>query len=46
MTPDYDYGAKKSYTLDFFFFSLLCSYCVTDMINKPELRLLVVINFI
>ena len=20
MTPDYDYGAKKSYTLDFFFF--------------------------
>ena len=19
MTPDYDYGAKKSYTLDFFF---------------------------
>ena len=41
MTPDHDYGAQTSYTLQlfFFYFSLLCSYYATDMIKrKLELR--------
>ena len=43
VTPDYDYGAQTSYILKLFCFLLLCSYCVTDMIKKLELCLLLVI---
>ena len=44
MTPDYDYGLQKSYTLYLFFiFLLLCSSYVTDTIQKQELCLLVVL---
>ena len=44
MTPDYDYGTQTSYTLQLFCcFLLLCSYYVTVMIKKQELRLLLVI---
>ena len=45
MTPDYDYGVQKSYTLYLFFIFLLllCSSYVTDTIQKKELCLLVVL---
>ena len=34
----YDYGVQTSYILHLFFLLLLCSYYVTDIIKKLELR--------
>ena len=43
MTQYYQEGVQTNYTLYLFFvFSLLCSHYVADLIEKLELRLMVV----